>query len=164
MAGSGFETIAKEPSHWRERARGHLFLGDVLWEVWPDLKKHHPADREAETLAVVGGIAYHYGMAWELAAKGAIAKQSKAAPPFNHGLPSLSEKADLTLSAEEQELAGRLDAAIVWWGRYPVPKEAAKFDKAMSERLPRLVMPDDRNLVRSVLGRLAARGETPDRH
>jgi hypothetical protein len=46
----------------------------------------------------------------------------------HHDLLNLSEEAELPLSSKDQEVLGRLQRAIVWWAKYPVPKKARDFD------------------------------------
>jgi mRNA-degrading endonuclease RelE of RelBE toxin-antitoxin system len=89
------EDLLKESSLWRERARGQIYVADVLARQLEDLRTRLPAatDRVTEDIALVSSVAYHYGIALELAAKGAIATSRKAAPPPSHRLVQLCKMA-----------------------------------------------------------------------
>jgi hypothetical protein len=43
-----------------------------------------------------------------------------------HGIRSLLKRLKISLSPEEEKLVNRLEHAIIWAGRYPVPIDAAK--------------------------------------
>lgn len=51
-------------------------------------------------------------------------------PPHleNHDLLKLSEEAELPLSSKDREVLGKLQRAIIWWAKYPVPKKAPDFE------------------------------------
>lgn len=87
---------------WRERARGQLYVADTLMHAFEDNRQGVPlpADRREEDNAIFEAIAYHYGLALELAAKGAIVARTNAAPErLNHNLVALCQAAGIQLAS-----------------------------------------------------------------
>lgn len=124
---------------WWQRAHGHRYIANTLWSLYSG-DRHRPISntaetRRIETVALVTGAAYHWGMAVELAAKGAVAVRQRRRPPLDRHLTVelLQEAVPRDLSATELDLAQRLISAINWWGRYPFPQRAVD----LADKVPR---------------------------
>jgi hypothetical protein len=83
------------------------------------------------------------GFAMENLLKGRIAGSAKGAKPgdvdlpkiFNgHDLLKLANHADLEIPPEDDDLLRRMTAAVIWWGRYPVPKSYDRFLEKVQRR------------------------------
>ena len=160
-ASAATQAVSAGPGIWRTRAVGQRYVAQVLLARFRDLEEDRLDQRHNwRQVALHGAIAYHLGLALEMAAKGAIAARSEEVPPALHDLAKLCEEAGEALEAAEKELAGRLAAAVAWWGRYPAPKPKPKGKgkgkpgAALDSR--RLDLARDLRLLDALLARLGA--------
>ncbi|MCI5121871.1 MAG: HEPN domain-containing protein [Candidatus Electrothrix sp. AUS4] len=81
------------------------------------------------SMAVACPIVYRMlcGMALEALLK-AIIVESKNEPRQTHNLKQLAQDADISYSKEDQKLLLILSEAVIWDGRYPVPKKETNWD------------------------------------
>ncbi len=97
------------------------------------------------------------GMALETLAKAAIVRQRGATwkgcfprEMSNHAIPRLLDLAGVALSAEERELAERLEVLVKWFGRYPVPKKPKDMRFGLAARI------EDFEVFSGIYSRVAA--------
>lgn len=162
-----FDSIRLDGAIWRDRAYGQVTVGDLLVHTYNaryrargGLGDFDPV-RDSEKVVMVGSIAYHFGMALELALKGRIIDKTKRFPDRpHHELEKYCREAGLSPSEAEKDLLERLSAAIAWWGRYSVPKNEEEWDKAKATNLRRLALPEDRHTLERLLKRLGVRFPT----
>ncbi|MDP9098412.1 MAG: hypothetical protein M3N48_05385 [Verrucomicrobiota bacterium] len=74
----------------------------------------------------------------------------KLPPRFNHNVLELTKLTSISLTAGDESLLTRLEAIIVWRGRYPVPKSATK-------RQPTWDSTSDTKRIRAIIQRLRNR-------
>jgi hypothetical protein len=142
---------------WLRRAHGHLYLANILYDVyWTRARERprpHSLAETTEEVALVTGTAYHWGMALELAVKGAIAKRRGEIPPFKHLRTDLKWIVEALggrrLTADERSLAERLGEAVWWWGRYSVPTKREDYEVGQ-----RSLEPQDRQILEGLLNEL----------
>ena len=69
------------------------------------------------------------GMALELLLKAIVVADDREPRQNTHDLAELWRDARVPLSRDKTGLLGILSEAIIWYGRYPVPKRAEHFKK-----------------------------------
>lgn len=66
------------------------------------------------------------GMALELIYKAIVVAKGNEPNTKSHGLANLAKEAGLKVKNKQEGLLAILTEAIIWYGRYPVPKEQEK--------------------------------------
>jgi HEPN domain len=141
-----FERRKKLSIYWHNKASDLRGSAGALWA-----SMHDPdAYAVAEELGFVQGFSfsvacfpiYHMlcGMALELLLKAIIVAQGDA-PKATHDLVALSRDAAIQLTDKHSALLKILSAAIIWEGRYPVPKQKEHFYRLSALRFEHLYDP-----------------------
>lgn len=133
---------AQSPEAWRRTAFGLKRSADIIWEQWYGIFKRLKGGKKIKsTNNELGDLKFLippflllYGLALENALKGLMVANDPLIVASTvkwkikgggHDLGELYKKSDLLLIAEEQELLNALTQAVLWAGRYPVPKKHA---------------------------------------
>lgn len=133
------KSLAQSPDAWRRVAIGLKRSADIIWGKWFKIFKRLEGGRTATTTPQEGGDLYLllptflllYGLAIENASKGLlVAKDSSIVKSVikwkvkegGHNLRELYTATGLSVATDEQELLDALTQAVLWAGRYPVPK------------------------------------------
>lgn len=134
-----FDRRKKLSVYWYNKASDLFGSAGALWE------NMHAADAttRAEKLGLGSGFSFEIacrppyemlcGMALELLFKAIIVGKRKEPKPI-HNLVLLSEDASLSYSEKQRGLLRVLSEAIIWGGRYPVPKREEQFQEASEAR------------------------------
>lgn len=122
-----------DPKTWTARATMLRVAAHGLAELWwRDNDRVKAGESPAGSPYVLVGLPAMMlaGMALETLAKAVIVQQRGAAwkgkfpdEMGNHAVAQLLEEAGVVLSADERELAQRLEVLVTWFGKYPVPKK-----------------------------------------
>lgn len=138
--------LAKSPDAWRTTAIGLKRSADIIWEKWFVIFSRleggriaKASNREAGDLyLLIPSFLLLYGLALENALKGLIIAQDPSIMESKvkwkikgggHDLRELYKESGLSITNDEKELLDDLTQAILWAGRYPVPKKHANKSK-----------------------------------
>lgn len=134
-----FERRKKLSIYWYNKASDLRGSAGALW----DSMHAQDAHVRAEKLSLGSGFSFAVacwppyemlcGMALELLFKAIVVGMDKE-PNAVHSLVSLSQDASLSYSEKQRGLLRILSEAIIWEGRYPVPKAEKQFHHASEER------------------------------
>ena len=134
--------VAKLPGAWRSTAIGLKRSSDIIWEKWFGIFSRLEGGKIAKASPQEVGDVYHLlpsflllaGLAIENALKGLLISKEPSIADFKvkwdvgqggHDLRDLFERSVLRPTNEEGEFLDALTQAVLWSGRYPVPKRHA---------------------------------------
>jgi len=134
--------LAQSPEAWRRTAIGLKRSAEIIWEHWFGIFKRLEGGQVVKTTYQEAGDIYLliptflllYGLALENALKGLLVANDPTivVSPVKwkikgggHDLCQLYKKVGFLATADEQELLDALTQAVLWAGRYPVPKNHA---------------------------------------
>jgi hypothetical protein len=134
--------LAKSPDAWRITAIGLKRSADIIWEQWFGIfsrleggKIFKASNQEAGDLRLlIPSFLLLYGLALENAFKGLIIAKDPSITEYEvkwkikgggHDLSELHKESGLSITKDEQKLLDDLTQAVLWAGRYPVPKKHA---------------------------------------
>lgn len=135
-------SLAQSPAAWRQTAIGLKRSADIIWEQWFGIFQRLEGGRtatatqqEAVDLSfLLPTFLLLYGLAIENATKGLLVSKDNSivesvikwnVKSGGHDLRELYTATGLLIEKEEQELLDALTQAVLWAGRYPVPKNHA---------------------------------------
>lgn len=131
--------LAQTPEAWRRTSISFKRSADIIWEKWFNVFKRLDGDRPLKVTSQECGDIYLLlpiflllvGFAIENALKGLLIAEDPSIVESKvkwkiksggHDLRELYKQTNLSITAEEQELLDALTQAVIWAGRYPVPK------------------------------------------
>jgi len=134
--------LAQYPDAWRRTAIGLKRSADIIWEKWFGIFSRLEGGQIAKASSQEAGDLYLlipsflllYGLSIENALKGLLVAKDPCIVKVKvkwkisgggHDLIELYKESGLLISADEQEVLGALTEAVLWTGRYPVPKNHA---------------------------------------
>ena len=131
--------LAKSPDAWRRTAIGLKRSADIIWGQWFEIfsrldggSKATVTPQEIGDLALLPTFLLLSGLAIENALKGLlIAKDKEIVDSVvkwkiksgGHDLCELYKQTDLSFTTDQKELLDAMTQAVLWAGRYPVPKK-----------------------------------------
>ena len=132
-------SLAKSPEAWRRTALGLKRSADIIWGQWFEIFQRLDGGQIAKATPQEAGDVYLllptflllYGFAIENVSKGLlVAKDASVVESVikwkvkggGHDLRELYTATGLLVATDEQELLDALTQAVLWAGRYPVPK------------------------------------------
>ena len=115
---SRFEKKKKLSIYWYNKASDLNISAKILWEGM---------DKSNSFINPVYKMIC--GMSLELLFKAIIIQKEKVLNDKTHNLITLSKEAEVQFSDKEKGLLEILSEAIIWYGRYPVPKKEEHFNK-----------------------------------
>lgn len=135
-------SLAQSPRAWRRTAIGLKRSADIIWEQWFGIFKRFEGGQVAKATTQEAGDLYLlippflllYGLAFENALKGLLISNDPSIvlsvikwdiKNGGHNLRQLYKESGLFATSQEQELLDDLTQAVLWAGRYPVPKNHA---------------------------------------
>lgn len=143
-----FERRQKLSAYWYNKASDLRGSAGALWASMHDANAYPNAEKlglgQGFSFTIACSPVYHMlcGMALELLLK-AIHVERGAEPKATHNLVVLCQDAAITLTDAQTGLLRILSEAIVWEGRYPVPKQETRFhqlsdlwDKHLFDQIP----------------------------
>jgi len=124
---------------WKGAALRHAsdIVWDQFWRTWSMAIDSHIEDEDLspeQKLDIKLGAVWRMltGMAIEAFTKGIIlargSKKLSDVTGLGHRLKTLCAKAQINLQSKEKSYLEVLEKAVVWEGRYPVPKETPEMD------------------------------------
>jgi hypothetical protein len=134
--------LAQSSRAWRQTAAGLKRTADIVWERWFGIFKRLDGGQTAmatvqegrDLMLLLPSVLLLYGLALENAVKGLLIAKDTSIVESRikwkmkagaHDLRELFKKADLLITSEEEDLLDALSDAVLWGGRYPVPKNHA---------------------------------------
>ncbi len=134
--------LAQCPQAWHRTAVGLKRSADIVWEQWFGIFKRLEGGQTATATRQEAGDLYLlipsflllYGLALENALKGLLVANDPSIVGSTvkwrikgggHDLRHLYSESHLLVKADEQELLAALTQAVIWAGRYPVPRNHA---------------------------------------
>ena len=137
-----YKMIGQESLHWLEKAQGLKYCARVLKEHLLEIIDSPPASRRVETLGVVNSTLLLLGLAFENLIKGVKVAQEPNLVDLNrfdiklwkkedggHGIRTFA-KSLVSLSPHEEELLDRLQEAVFWSGRFPIPLKSERYHQS----------------------------------
>jgi hypothetical protein len=161
-----FNRIANSPVHWKHSADALRDCAEVLGKL---REKSVSAVLRGDTSSAASRYFWSTGQAFLMLAGFAIENLAKAlllhrgkavvtngkitdANLKDHGAHKLLNRAGVKLSREERDFINRMDKAVIWSGRYPVPLTARRL---AAENL-HVTNPADLEAFRRLFKRLAS--------
>lgn len=136
------KSIAYFPDAWRLTAIGLQRSADIIWENWYLLfskiggqPAKLPQNAIVDLAYTIGSFLLLSGLALENLLKGILIARNKAKfkevirwniHKGGHDLMDLCGMADIELTDREKKIIDALTEAVLWAGRYPVPKKHLK--------------------------------------
>ncbi|MBN1392084.1 MAG: hypothetical protein JW947_04695 [Sedimentisphaerales bacterium] len=134
--------MAQSPEAWRRTAIGLKRSADIIWEQWFGVFSRLEGGQKAKCTTQELGDLYLLlpsflllsGLAIENALKGLLISKEPSIVESKikwkvglggHDLGDLFKRSGFIPTSDEQEFLNALTQAILWTGRYPVPKEHA---------------------------------------
>ncbi|HUW62154.1 MAG TPA: hypothetical protein VMZ06_14220 [Candidatus Bathyarchaeia archaeon] len=131
--------LAKLPEAWRTTAIGLKRSADIIWEKWFAIFSRLEGGKTAKATPQEVGDVYLLlpsflllaGLALENALKGLLISNDPSIVDFKvkwdigsggHDLGTLIKSIGLSPTSDEKEFLDALTQAVLWSGRYPVPK------------------------------------------
>ncbi|CAG8998639.1 MAG: hypothetical protein CENE_00594 [Candidatus Celerinatantimonas neptuna] len=113
-----FESVEKDSNRWIENAREFSKVAEMIYAINEDSPPYP--------------FYYNAGIATELYLKGTILNQNGKLVKQHH-LVKLAEDANLTLTSDQVSLLEILSETVIWFGRYPTPRNSEVWDKFHDE-------------------------------
>jgi hypothetical protein len=169
---SDFQITGREPLMWLEQARRLKEAADAVGAKSPDaIERFQRNDRER--MFIVYPFPMLAGMAIENLLKGILVGRNPEVVQRDrlnarewhrgehpHDLRHLARLAGVILTEDEEDLLVRMSEAVLWNGRYPVPKKSLRLEKTTrrggAEKSRRTFITSDPRLFEGLYGRLAA--------
>lgn len=147
-----FHSLGSDAYHWLEKAEGLWYVVRILRDRYSTLvHTEPPAERRVETLGLFDSIRLIMGCALENLIKGvyiarnpAQVDRQKLSPswPGARGGHGIAEQArelmrgggSPTFDSNELDLLTRLEEAVYWAGRYPIPNLSRTYHSAREPR------------------------------
>jgi hypothetical protein len=131
--------LAQSPAAWRRTAIGLKRSADIIWDQWFGIFKRLEGGRIAKTstqeagdlILLIPSFLLLYGLSLENTLKGLLVSTDPSVAVSTvkwnikgggHDLCELVKKTEVPITTDEQELLNALTQAVLWAGRYPVPK------------------------------------------
>jgi hypothetical protein len=132
-------SLAKSPKAWRRTSIGLKRSADIIWEKWFEIFQRLDGGQTAKAtpqeaddlISLLPTYLLLYGLAIENVSKELlVAKDASVVESVikwkvkggGHDLRELYTATGLLIVTDEQELLDALTEAVLWAGRYPVPK------------------------------------------
>ncbi len=124
-----YDAACAEPYLWLEKAREMRRAADLIWDQFHKEIVDYTLGGEYTGEPFTGDVAMMlYGFTIENMLKAGLVGKGIAVKPngnfelTSHDLEYLATELSVKLCSEEQELLERLEAFLVWAGRYPIPR------------------------------------------
>ena len=160
-----FLSLVQDAHSWFQQAEQFYLAAQLLV---PALERQRPITEETNSRAVgsLKSVLLLLAISVENALKSVKAKKGEITVSGGkidkrafggrggHDLVGLANSIKFPLSAKEKELLEQLTEVVIWAGRYQQPLTAVDFGRSKKKNPRTLAVPQDINLVGSILGRL----------
>lgn len=160
-----FLSLVQDAFSWFQQAEQFYLAAQSLV---PALQRQRPISEETNSRAVgaLKGVLLLLAISVENALKSVKAKnggiivsggkidKSALGKKNGHDLVDLANSIDFPLNVSERELLEQLTEVVLWAGRYQQPLTASDFGRAKKKNPRTLTVPEDIDLVGSILARL----------
>lgn len=158
------DVTARDAGTWEWRAYTYFVAADACYTRWNEAKDEFRQDQELgrtssskllHEMDLLNVAVFLGALGAEILLKAAIVAADPRAidrkEMYTHDLRALAEMAEIPIDSNEEKLLDRLGEAIMWSGRYPIPRWSNKHDQ-------RKVVPE---VARTPEGRFELKGPMP---
>jgi hypothetical protein len=123
-----FDRKNEHPNNWFNKSNDLRASAGAIWYAIQEGNSSHIAEDlslgKGFDMAIACWHVYqmNFGMSFELMFK-AIARASLSNFPMSHDLVELAKEVDVIIGDKENKVLSVLTEAIIWHGRYPVPRD-----------------------------------------